>query len=384
MRLQLPGAAAQHATHEAFLKLVPAIEDPLVYVSGPNFSSRTLRPCPKVGCVLSKDTEWLLDLSESQRGTVEGTIDFVTLAGEPLPQSASDGGGTLRLDLLPEAPGTVVLATPAFGGSYTTELDQRYHFRLEGLPFGTYAVSYQWLDPVAGPIGTFRFDGALVVDREQVSWRQSATVAPVVIDVTVNGEAMRDDGKLEGEPRGVLLFSDPSEGSVDGPNALRLELGETGPAHFEKQLLVGRYNASVYSYTGFGRTYLRNLEQDVLPVGQLDLGAIDVAALASGPAPTRLAFDLKVHEVDFDVRGTELLTTSAMAPQVVVSLNSDSGQPFWVHAPNEDASLRLRVYSGCYSVAALTSGFPHYPIWVGPREEVGLGNLCTCDAAPMP
>lgn len=368
------------ATFQA--RLLAGTYAPLVHLTVSGAAGRTLKPCDEPGCALSEDTEWVLDVTPSQpTAVVEGTVDFVDAAGGLLAPPPGDGGGTLQLELWP-APRTAVQEPMAYQGKYTVNLDGAYHFRREGLPFGTYTVSYQRADPVSGPVGTFYFEDALLVDREQVSWRQAATVTPTTIDVTVNGERMRDDGKLEGEPRGELLLADGSrEDIVSGPNALRLNLGETGPAHFEVLLLNGRYDASISANTNFGRSYARNLEQDVLPNGQLDLGPVDMNADANGASSGHLAFDLEVHELSFTLENTELVRNSTpMRSTMLAVLSSEVGaHPFWVPNPSAGAEVRLPVYSGCYAVSALPSDFPHYPVLEGAYEGVQVGELCTCD-----
>jgi hypothetical protein len=360
------------------VRLLAGTYDSVGYLFDADGAFRAFLPCPSGSCALSADTELPLDVVTARTAVVDGTVDLVDLAGESLPLSAGSGG-EIRFDLLPDGS-----ATLPHGGatSYLASVDSARQFRREGVPFGRYAVSYHHGDFGAGPFGAFQFDGVLVVDRERVTWTRSATVLPAVIDVTVNHGAMPDDSLLEGEPRGKLFFTEESSPYPLGTDAVTLSLGETGPARFERSILKGRYRLFVAANTGFGRTHIRGLNQDVLPVGQLDLGLVDVGTGSTAATSAQLSLDLQVRDVSLSVKHTDLLPVSPLEPETMVSLTSEVGKhPFWVHPAAAGAQVDLRVYAGCYSVAAFTTELPHYPDRDGHESEIPVGRLCTCDDA---
>jgi hypothetical protein len=364
------------------IRLLSGTYSAVVYLFDANGAFRALQPCPSQGCAFSSDTEWPLDVVTTRSAVVEGTVDFVDAAGQSLPPLAASEG-ELWLELVPDG----ALALPHGGsGTYIVPADRARGFRHESVAFGTYRVSYRHGDFGSGPFGIFRFDGVLVVDREHVTWRQSATVVPAVIDVTVDQGPMPDDSLLEGEPRGVLFFSEESSTLPPGTDGVSLPLGETGPARFERSMLKGRYRTFVRSQTSYGRTHLRGLEQDVLPIGQLDLGVVELGAASNTAAPTEVSFDLKVRDVSLSVQHTDSLAFTPASPETMISLTSENGKhPFWVHPASVGGQVNLRVYAGCYSVAALPSDLPHYPDRDAHEQEVPVGRLCTCEkAASLP
>jgi hypothetical protein len=361
------------------IRLLAGTYHPIVYVFSESGAIRTLQPCPSAGCAFSKDTEWPLDVVPPPDAVVEGTIDFIDLAGDPVPESALGGGGEIRLEPLPEgetspplriAPNTIV--------SY---VDASHRFRQEHVPFGNYSVSFRGSGPAPGPIGIVRFDGLLVVDREHITWKGEAGTVPAIIDLTVNGRAMPDDSLLEGEPRGELVFSEEGRDDRQGYDGIRLPLGETGPARFERTLLKGRYRVGISARTAVGRTYLRGLNQDVLPIGRLELGTVEVGAVADALGPELLSFDLPVRDVRVRVQQTELLSSKSGTSTLISLRSEESTHPFWTQLSSPDAEASLRVYAGCYRVNALRSEAPYYPDADPHDSEVPVGTLCTC-AAP--
>lgn len=360
------------------LRLLSGSYAATVYLFDAMGAFRALQPCPSQGCVFSSDTEWPLDVVTPRTAVVEGTVDFVDVAGRSLPPlEASEG--ELWLERVPDGAAQL----PHGGtGTYIVPADRARGFRHENVAFGTYMVSYRHEDFGSGPFGVFRFDGVLVVDSEHVAWRQSATVVPVVIDLTVNDGPVPNDSLLEGEPRGELFFSEESSTFASGTDAVSLSLGETGPVRFERSMLKGRYRTFVEATTGYGRTHVRGLAQDVLPMGRLDLGLVELPAASNTAAPAQLSFDLKVRDLSLSVQHTDLLAFTQTSKETMISLISENGKhPFWVHPASAGAHVTLRVYAGCYSVSALPSELPQYPARDAHEQEVPVGRLCTCEEA---
>jgi hypothetical protein len=353
------------------VRLLSGTYSPLAYLIATNGAFQVLKPCADAGCVWSKDTDLKLDLV-TRTAVVAGGIEFVDVEGRPVPASTIGAGGLVRLEPVP-AGATAPPATPA-PGALVEFADAAQQFRFERVPFGSYSVSFSRSSSGAGAFGIYRFDGVLLVDREEVSWRQAATVASTVIEVTVNRAPMPDDAELEGEPRGELTLFEYGRKDPRNVNGVRLQLGETGPARFEQLLLQGRYRATLSAQTALGRTHLRGLKESVLPFGRLDLPSFQV----DGTAPT-LSFDVAVREVSLSVRNTDLLAHADLKANTVVSLTSADGHAFWVHPEAPDAQVSLRVYAGCYKVAALPTEVPYYPDSDAHEQEVPIGTLCTCD-----
>jgi hypothetical protein len=359
------------------IRLLAGTYSSTVYVFSPAGAIRPLLPCPASGCVFSGDTDWPLDVVTPPTAVVQGTLDFVDLAGEAVAESEFGGGGEILLTRVPDGPTSVFSGT----GKFVSHVDAARQFRLEGVPFGNYSVAFRRGEFAPGPFGIVRFDGMLLVDREHVTWQRAATVVPVNIEVTVNGDTMPDDTLLEGEPRGELLLTEERHDEPLGyDDGVRLPLGETGPARFERWMLKGQYRVGVSAQTGLGRTYRRGLEEDVLPIGRLELGTISVGSTASASVPEQWSFDLAVRNVSLRVQNTELLASTPNKMSTVISLTSrDGGHPFWTHLPPSDTEVSLRVYAGCYKVAALLSSAPHYPDFDAHEAEVPVGTLCTCN-----
>jgi hypothetical protein len=185
---------------------------------------------------------------------------------------------------------------------------------------------------------------------------------------------MASDSMLDSQPRGVLTVS---AAEPDGLRLFDVDLGETGPVRIERLLLAGRYRLAVHSQTFLGRTYTIGYRQDVLPVGRIDLGVVDIGTGASGPIT--LPFDLSVRRAQIQVDGAQQLT--AGSAHTMLRLVSETGDPFWAELPPGGGAVTMLLYSGCYRTHVYGSDQNAYPSVGSVANDPLLGEVCTCDRA---
>lgn len=339
------------------------------------FVYRAWPGCAAGGCQVTADAEWVIDVDTTPpRGTVEGTIDFAVAPGSSVPAVSGQDLGSIVL-----RPSEGASAPFHGSGFLVTHLDSAARFTLTEVPYGTYAVSFGGFPLQSTPGGLHAFEATLVVDRARVTWAGSVPLVPVVVDVQVNGRPMADDSLVDGETRGALLFSRPGDDPVTYGYAL--DFGETGPARFERLMVPGRYQVAVDSAGNLGRTHRRGYSQDVLPVGEHDLGVVEIAAAAGAQGPARLAFDLRVTDARIQISGADLIAPSR-PPFTMVRLVSGPNNLAWTEIPDGGGSVSVRLYSGCYGVDVYATDLPGYPNLTPPGQMARVGRYCTCDASP--
>jgi hypothetical protein len=358
------------------LRLMGGRYAPLVLLPSLGVELRYWPACHDQGCLVAGDTDWSIDVTASAQpvAVVDGTLDFVAPPGHALAPEPGTSVGTVVLELLSPAPSSV----PSLGfhgsPSPSVTVDDQLHFRVQNVAYGTYAVRFEGYPIPTTPGGSFTFAEPLVVDRAQVAWTQAAPLVPVVIDVTMNGRRLPDDTQLDDQPRGKLVFS---AGPGSNATSYELDLAETGPAHFERLMLPGRYQVAVHAQTYLGRTHLTGYGQDVLPVGHIDLGEVEVAAGTQATQP--LAFDLSVRDAELRIDSSAAAVAAGQVHTMVL-LGSEQGHPFWTKVPAAgDGPVKIRLYSGCYTVDVYGSDLPGYPERGRLVGQTRVGNLCTCD-----
>jgi hypothetical protein len=370
---------ADASTSSFAVRILPGSYMPMVYVE----TSSVLgywSPCAGLGCALTADAEWLIDIPTTARpsAVVEGTLDFVTPPGRSLALQAGDVAGIVTLMRL-SAPAEADLGVHGGATAHQASVDSAFRFRLEGVGYGTYAVRFGGAWSAASPGGLFDFDGVLVVDRERVTWTGAVPLFPAIIDVKVNGRAMPDDSMLEGQPRGTLVMS--LDGREQSDDRFVLDLAERGPARFERLMAAGSYRVAVESWTNLGRTHLQGHKQDVLPVGRHDLGSIEIAGPGAGPVqPASFVFDLQVRGARLQIQGADLVKATASGHTMLRLFKADAKDLTWAELPGDGGgAVTLPVYSGCYILDVFGTDLGGYPTWAQFQGTTRLGSYCTCD-----
>jgi hypothetical protein len=372
---------ADASTSSFAVRMLPGSYMPMVFVETSSFIGYW-SPCAGLGCALTGDTEWLIDIPTTAlpSAVVEGTLDFVTPPGRLLALQPGAAAGIVTLARL-SAPPEVDLGVHGGATSYQAPVDSSFRFRLERVAYGTYAVRFggAWgAASAASPGGLFDVDGVLVVDRERVTWTGAVPLVPVIIDVKVNGRAMPDDSMLEGQPRGTLVLS--LDGRPQSDDRFVLDFAERGPARFERLMAPGSYRVAVESWTNLGRTHRQGHKQDVLPVGQHDLGSIEVAGPGAGTVePASFAFDLQVRSARLQIQGADLVRTTASGHTMLRLFNAEGNDLTWAEVPGDGGAITLPVYSGCYTLDVFGTDLGGYPAWSQFQRTTRLGGYCTCD-----
>ncbi|MEO8213661.1 MAG: hypothetical protein ABI560_10730 [Myxococcales bacterium] len=331
--------------------------------------------CPAAGCSFTADAEMIVDVSSAPpapppTGVVEGTLDFAPPPGSSLALTPGQSAGQV---ILRSVLGT--LGTPHYPFVAQISVDGNLRFRLQDVPYGTYAVRFEGSTGSSAPGGFIEL-GMLVVDRAQVAWTETVPLVPVVLDLTVNGKVMSDDSLRDGEQRGDLVFSDPA-GQMAGWRYV-VDLGESGAARFERLMIPGRYSAIVRTWKYLGRTHREGYAQDVLPTGELNLGVVEIADHAPETGFLTLPLDLAVRRARIQITDGARVT-GGPPKHTMVRLTDDAGSYSWGEVPTDGGPVELDLYRGCYDVEVFGSELAAYPSSLDFQGLTRLGIHCTCE-----
>ena len=207
----------------------------------------------------------------------------VRLDGGPVPE---EGGRDARGHLLFREQGAQArIAAPLPStGEATAEVRL-----IEGVTYDAlWVTGGRWSDPVSPrslPLGIAELGSVTPVPGVE---RLEFDVSTVEVsgEVTLAGEALPDDGILDGAPRATLYFSRAGEFAYEDQRFAAVTLGEQGRARFQARLFPGAYKAWILTED--------DARQDALPehADATLCGGGAPACVVSADAPAELALDV--------------------------------------------------------------------------------------------
>ncbi len=218
--------------------------------------------------------------------------------------------------------GAATYSTPLFAGTYSVSFVADTRNDQDVLPPGQTKLLAEGVALTAS--------GALNYDLPVI------TVSGAV---TVNGSQMADDGVLDGQDRGYVVFTDKETGS-----SVLAPLGEQGAATYSTPLFAGTFDIDINCDT--------INDQDVLPPGQ-------VARLSEGMGLNQsgaLNFDLSVIEVTgaVTVNGNQMADDGVLDGQdrgSVLFVYEQTGSTVWAPVGESGPGIyRTRLIAGRYKI----------------------------------